>query len=59
MANSKTLQTENILKKTLRQGKMHLDLEVSSDIKTDLKDFRALLVEGINILDKELEKFKK
>ena len=59
MANSKAIIKNNFMRKTMSKGKMSLNFEVNTDIKTDLVDFRDLLKEGLEIMEAEIAKHKK
>jgi len=60
MANSKILTTNARSYKTwdLKKGNMPLTFTVDINIKTDLKDFRDVLVEAQKIIEIELKKHK-
>lgn len=59
MANSKILIKNNFIRKAMTKGKMSLNFEINTDIKTDLVDFRDLLKEGLEIIEAEISKYKR
>jgi len=56
---NKKVQTKNIIKKEMKKGEMTFDFGFNSDSKIDMNDMKDLFLEGIAILDEQLEKFKK
>lgn len=59
MANSKVITTDTFLKKSLSRGKMNLNFEINTGIKTDMVDFLELLKEGVSIIEEEIKKYGK
>jgi small-conductance mechanosensitive channel len=60
MANQKILTTEvkNNKNWNFAKGNMTLGFTINTDIKTDLKDFKELLLEALKVVDIEINKHK-